>query len=565
VNGPTANEGDVSMLQFVSATAIVILAASACHAQKPERNNERMQQAIDDGVRFLDRNRQEDGGWKLFPQQPGAVTALCVTALRMAGVPADDERIRPALEQIRAIKPTWCYQAAVQTLALCRCDPDKDQLLIRRNVAILEEMQIRKEGPNRGSWNYGSLMGPGDSSNTQWALLALYEAERTGVPTSETVWTSAREYWTKLQNADGSWSYVPGDGRGTGSMTCAGIACLLMADEKLGRGDATVDGDTVRCCGPKEGNTAVESGLNWLGRPEIFSVTRNPGDSAHVLYYLCGLERVGRLSHRRLIRKHAWFREGASYLLDSQDQLSGMWKGVGTGESNEVIGTAMALLFLAQARRSSAAAKLSYGPDLEWDRHGRDLGNLVEHWAARRKQSPMWQIAALSETTADELSGIPVLWISGSKAFQFGDAEVKALRRYVDEGGTIFAENCCDGPDFDASFRTLTERMFPESDGTEVPKNRLRVLPGNHAIFTAEETFDVTMLRATPFGIEHDSRTAVIYYPANLGCSWDLDRPGRKHEFPPKVEEKVRAFRSFGLNVMSYASQGAAKKAAGGR
>ena len=41
-------------------------------------------------------------------------------------------------------------------------------------------------------------------------------------------------------------------------------------------------------------------------------------------YYLYGLERVGRLSARRLIGEHDWYREGAEYLV-RQQQESGYW------------------------------------------------------------------------------------------------------------------------------------------------------------------------------------------------------------------------------------------------
>jgi len=547
------------MPRFFLPVAVVVLAASAGRAQPQELSDELIQRSIDDGIRYLEECRQPDGGWGAFPPtMPGGMTALCVTALRAAGVPPDDERIRKPLEQLRAIEPKYCYQAAVQTLAFCLCEPDKDRLLIQRNVVFLEKNQIRSTQSTNGSWNYGhhngKPLGPGDNSNTQWALLALYEAERAGVPTNDGVWLRARQYWMKSQHPDGSWSYVPNT-PGTGSMTCAGVTSLLLAAEKLDRADAAVEGETIACCGKRQAtiNSPVERGLQWLEKQ--FTVAVNPGDATnHLLYYLCGLERVGRLTNRRLVGGHDWYREGATHLLQLQTRPQGYWKGFGSGESREVIGTAMALLFLAQGRRPVAAVKLSFGFEDQWNRHRCDLAHLVDHCAARWKQPLTWQVATSAGATNHDLNVAPVLFLSGSEPSTFGQAEVKALRRYVDDGGTIFAEDCCAGAEFDASFRSPAEQMFPERDVAGKRRFQLHDLPPEHAIYSAEEPFDLKQLLRLPQGIDYDSRTAVVYYSGNLGCFWELDRAGRTQKFPQPVEDRIKAYRSLGLNVMTYAT-----------
>jgi hypothetical protein len=546
------------MRRFLLPVAVVLLAASAGRAQPQELSDELIQRSIDDGIRYLEESRQPDGGWGDFPPtMPGGVTALCVTALRASGVPPHDERIRKPLEQLRKIEPKYCYQAAVQTLAFCLCEPDNDRLLIQRNVAFLEKNQIRSTKSTNGSWNYGhrngSPLGPGDNSNTQWALLALHEAERCGVPTNDGVWLRARQYWIKSQHPDGSWGYVPNT-PGTGSMTCAGVTSLLLAAEKLDRADAAVEGETIACCGKRRAtkSSPVERGLKWLEKQ--FTVAVNPGDTTHhLLYYLCGLERVGRLTNRRLIGGNDWYREGATQLLQSQARPQGHWKGFGSGESREVIGTSMALVFLAQGRRPVAAVKLSFGFEDQWNRHGRDLAYLVDHCAARWKRPLTRQVATSAGAANHDLNVAPVVFISGSEPSTFGQREVKALRQYVDNGGTIFAENCCAGREFDASFRSLAEQMFPERDAAGERRFRLRELPPEHAIYRAEEAIDLKRLSTLPEGVEFGGRTAVIYYPANLGCYWELDRPGRTQNFPQPVEDAIRAHRSLGINVMAYA------------
>ena len=62
----------------------------------------------------------------------------------------------------------------------------------------------------------------------------------------------------------------------------------------------------------------IDNGVDWLRRH--FTVQGNPSSSARHsrlwhYYYLYGLERAGRLSARRKIGEHDWYREGAKFLV----------------------------------------------------------------------------------------------------------------------------------------------------------------------------------------------------------------------------------------------------------
>ncbi len=111
-----------------------------------------------------------------------------------------------------------------------------------------------------------------------------------------------------------------------------------------------------------------------------------------MLYYLYGLERVGRLTNQRFIGRHDWYREGAEYLVSKQDRLSGFWKGVGLAEDNPHIGTSFALLFLSKGRRPVLAAKLKHEPLADWNQHRNDLGNLTGYVEKVWKRDLTWQI-----------------------------------------------------------------------------------------------------------------------------------------------------------------------------
>ena len=112
----------------------------------------------------------------------GGVTSLCTLALLNAGVPTDDPQIQAALNILRPIPPMATYPTALQTMVFAIAEPEKEiQLLIRRNVRWFEDQQKRTRG-NRGMWSYP--LGNGDNSNSQFAILALYEAQRAGVAVS---------------------------------------------------------------------------------------------------------------------------------------------------------------------------------------------------------------------------------------------------------------------------------------------------------------------------------------------------------------------------------------------
>ena len=73
------------------------------------------------------------------------------------------------------------------------------------------------------------------TATAQFAVLALYDAQRVGAKVSRETWELAADYWRRTQNDDGSWGYVPGD-TGTGSMTCAGIGGLAICSARAGIG-----------------------------------------------------------------------------------------------------------------------------------------------------------------------------------------------------------------------------------------------------------------------------------------------------------------------------------------
>jgi hypothetical protein len=525
--------------------------------------------SIEKGVTFLKSAQNQNGSWAEITGYPGGVTCLCTLALLNAGVPVEDEQMRRALDYIRTLPPDSTYVTSLQTMVLCMAEPKKDLLLIRRNARWLEEMQ-NKEGERKGAWSYRmETRNGGDPSNSQFALLGLYEAERAGIPVSDRTWSLGLQYWLRQQNPDGSWAYEAVGAPGRGSMTCAGIASLFITSGRLNSGDAEISGDSLQCCGEHTDNPAVkamENGLTWLGNN--FTVQNNPGSlsgSIWDLYYLYALERVGRMtSHRfftsRDFRRYDWYRMGAEWLIAKQDALSGFWKGEGRYESDPHVATSFALLFLAKGRRPILISKARYGHDDNWDQHRADLADLTSYVETKWKRDfPLglsWQIIDLSDASVDDLLQSPVLYISGSKNPELLDQAPK-LREYIDRGGFIFAEACCpDSSGFDAGFRQLMEKTFDE------PEYRLHPVPPEHPLWNAEEPVRPS-LRPNLWMIDYGCRTSVVYaappepnkgdLPNSLSCYWEI-ASGRDRKLSPMLQEQLSAALSMGINVLAYAT-----------
>lgn len=514
--------------------------------QGADLSADQVKRSIEMGIDYLLRVQNErNGTWSEHPGQPSAVTSLCTLALLNAGVPADHPRIQLALKYLRGFKPEMTYATSLQTMVFCAAEPKKDLLLIRRNAKWLEERQIRM-GDKAGAWSYPS-QGGGDNSNSQFALLALYEAERVGVPVGEKTWRLSYEYWRDCQNENGSWGYLRGMA-GSGSMTCAGIAAMVITTGQLNIGDAEVIDGRLVCCGQQKSNASIDRGLEWLAGS--FSVSVNPGaglKQGWLLYYLYGVERVGRMTARRFIGKHDWYRAGAEKLVREQDRLSGYWKGVGHAEDNPEIGTSLALLFLSKGRRPVLIAKLRHGPENDWNHHRGDLANLTGYVESKWNRDLTWQIIDPESASVEDLLQAPVLFINGRDAPQFSAEQRQRLRDYVDRGGFIFAEACCSGGGFDAGFRQMMSDMFP---GNEY---RLKLLPKEHPIWHAEESVPPGRLREL-WGIDVGCRTSVVYCPQDISCQWELSKPGRELKVPKEIQEDVAAANSIGINVLAYAT-----------
>ncbi len=548
-----------SFARGLAIASLVLIASPTAAAEKLGPGE--IQRTVEKARDFLVRQQKGDGWWEAMNSADKRVgaTGLVLLALGNAGLAADDPTVSRGLAWLRTQEPDDTYAVSLQTMALAMLAPEADAAILARNVRWLEDAQV-KGGPGAGSWSYKQAPGAtmGDNSNSQFALLALHEAARVGIPVRDDTWVRSQQYWVSCAGADGSWGYS-GKSPGTGSMTCAGITSIWITAENIGIPDAQARNGSVSCCGGGRSPDVLERGLAWLGRR--FSVTQNPGTGGDtwLYYYLYGLERVGRFTARRYIGEHDWYRAGAEMFINAQDRLSGQF--VARRIEDATVATSFALLFLAKGRRPVLVAKSRHGPDPDWNRHGHDIAHLVEYVEGRwKKDYPAglsWHVLDTPAAAHEDLMQAPVLWLSGKDLFDLGPDAGRRLRAYLDEGGFIFAEACCPrSQEFDRRFRQLIGEIFPE------PEYRLNLLPPEHPAWNAEEIVPPELQRPL-LGIDYGCRTSVIYAPPtdgegkggmpSLSCLWELGGPARKR-LPPAVGREVEAALAIGANVLAYAT-----------
>jgi len=235
---------------------------------------------------------------------------------------------------------------------------------------------LLEEQTDQGGWRYGKGFGlvgsPEDISATQIILLGLKSATRMKVPVDPGAIKKALDFVMGSQEKDGpkverpsdyrpgdrstyastgedrarGWAYIKKGGRPeeektTGSMTCAGIGCLIISKSIIGKQLGKKAGEQV--------DRAIYDGFAWL--VTHWSVKDNPemGKGRHY-YHLYGLERVGTLGLYEKIGGHWWYREGAEVLLAGQ-QPDGRWNNMDEIAPADLLDTCYALLFL---RRGTA-------------------------------------------------------------------------------------------------------------------------------------------------------------------------------------------------------------------
>ncbi len=159
--------------------------------------------------------------------------------------------------------------------------------------------------------------------------------------------------------------------------------------------------------------------------------------------------------------------------------------------------------------------------------------------------------------SSDELLAFPFLFMTGHKLVRFGAAERDRLRRFVEQGGLLFSDDCNHDVNglYARSFEEEMLRIFGQA-------GRMPKLPAGHALYHSFFAFpdgppstshelngwgdDIVhdYLRAVELG----GRVGVLYSNKDYGCEWDYDWRNKRFQ----REDNTR----FGVNVVVYSMTG---------
>ncbi len=157
------------------------------------------------------------------------------------------------------------------------------------------------------------------------------------------------------------------------------------------------------------------------------------------------------------------------------------------------------------------------------------------------------------EAGSPDLFHYPLLYVCGDAEFPaWSDADRKRLRKYLEFGGLLVADDCVgvEGSGFDKSFRREMKAIFP--------KRELKKLPKEHSVFRSYYLIHnvVGRLANKPYleGIDVGDRSVVIYSRNDLAGAWAYDAFGNWEfeVFPGGGTQREWAIR-LGVNIVMYA------------
>lgn len=359
----------------------------------PADFGKRVEAAITKGVAHLKAQQREDGTWKPHGDYRIGTTALAVFTLLACGVPADDKAVRRGLDWIFEQAPTRTYEQATCLMAIDRAYMPAEELhalesgkelraftrrLPPKRMAwarrVAAELEANAAGGG-GSWGYPSPSTSAlrfDTSNTQYAVLGLRAAARLGHDVRERTWLGVIRHCHEVRQrkapkgevsivrqgtaipseasadrigvvkvpevAGFAYATIEAHDHVSSSMTCAGIAMLLIARHELQR----MESKKLKGKVAQEVEDMIAGGWAWLDAH--WAMDRNAMHPTHrwYWYFLYSLERAAVLDRVKRVGGKDWYFEGAMQLLARQG-AKGDWNLPGGDETPP---TCFGLLFL---------------------------------------------------------------------------------------------------------------------------------------------------------------------------------------------------------------------------
>lgn len=154
--------------------------------------------------------------------------------------------------------------------------------------------------------------------------------------------------------------------------------------------------------------------------------------------------------------------------------------------------------------------------------------------------------------SSNDIFKSPFCYLSGHKLVEFSSQERDHFRKYIQNGGFVFVDDC--NHDIDGLFAKSFEQEMARTFGQKA----LQKIPNNHPIYNCFFHFDgppTTSFELNGWGddlvhdylkaIQVNGRIGVLYSNKDYGCEWDYDFRNKRW----LAEDNTK----FGVNIINYA------------
>ena len=124
----------------------------------------------------------------------------------------------------------------------------------------------------------------------------------------------------------------------------------------------------------------------------------------------------------------------------------------------------------------------------------------------------------------------PYIYMTAHNSFCLSDAEKDGLRKYLDNGGFLHADDCLYGNNaFGPSFHGEMKRVYPEADFNPIEQAGAVIASLLKLKFSWPKTNErglPSVLGSNPFeGMVVDGHLRILYTPPDIGCMWEVSSP----------------------------------------
>lgn len=350
---------------LAAASLIAVPVRAALTPKSPE-----VKAAVEKALRYLEHDQDPRSGAK----------ALFGLALMKGDAKPDNARVQDALKAVLDSKGRTdsldVYTLGLSVIFLLELDPER----YRADIQFFLDALVKVQKPH-GGWGYAERT-TGDTSMTQYGVLAMWEATRLGFKPPADSWERVANWLLRTQDPNGAWGYQGNDPGSfelvpqmevRHSMASAGLGSLLICADHFGqRTGATRDPNLpaelkrVRKDEDRRGvptakvdmshvTKAFARGDEWMKEKFAIEGTFN------LHYYLYAFERYQafrELATGQPFSHPAWYDDGAQHLLKTQ-RPDGAWQSSAFGLGPD---TAFAVLFLVRSSRKSIEQGNHLGP-----------------------------------------------------------------------------------------------------------------------------------------------------------------------------------------------------------